>query len=165
MLQGGSVRTYGISGKTLAQDPVVIPARLPFSINEDVTDKDVFLMSDVSTGYAAYRSGSNATVVQSTIPLEAAVCWGAQSSTTKSYYLIDIGGKSNITEVALDVNTLHGSILSQHSLGVNASGTDVSIFSAPVGEWMYVNAPAYKSIHVFKISGPGQFKLSQQHVQ
>lgn len=58
---------------------------------------------------------------------------------------------------------LRGTILASHSLGTNSSGSDVSIFSGSRTDWMFINAPAYHSVHVYKISGPGHFDLIQRY--
>jgi hypothetical protein len=58
--------------------------------------------------------------------------------------------------------THSGTILTHHGLGVNATGTDLSIASLPDADYMYVMANAYKSVHTFKISGPGKFELTQR---
>lgn len=54
-------------------------------------------------------------------------------------------------------------MINSHSVGVNASGTDLSIFARGKTDWVYVNAPAYQSVHAFEISGPGKFKLIQRY--
>ena len=56
-----------------------------------------------------------------------------------------------------------GRVVTHHGLGVNASGTDVSIFGGANVDWMFVDAPAYHSVHVFEISGPGNFALKQRY--
>lgn len=56
-----------------------------------------------------------------------------------------------------------GDVLTHHGLGVNSSGTDISLFSGKDYDWIYVNAPAYQSIHTFKISGQGNFELIQRY--
>lgn len=55
-----------------------------------------------------------------------------------------------------------GTIITHHGLGVNASGTDASIFSSDSVDWMYVNAAAYGSVHAFAITGRGDFSLYQR---
>lgn len=36
------------------------------------------------------------------------------------------------------------------------------MFRGRDADWMYVNAPAYHSVHLFEISGPGDFQLRQR---
>jgi hypothetical protein len=64
---------------------------------------------------------------------------------------------------ASDPLTDRGQIVTHHALGVNASGTDVSIFGGAQVDWMYVDAPAYHSVHVFEITGPGELALKQRY--
>ena len=56
-----------------------------------------------------------------------------------------------------------GRVVTHHSLGVNASGTDVSIFGGAKVDWMFVDAPAYHAVHLFEISGSGKFALKQRY--
>lgn len=56
-----------------------------------------------------------------------------------------------------------GRVVTHHGLGVNASGTDVSIFGGANVDWMFVDAPAYRSVHLFEISGPGKFARKQRY--
>ncbi len=93
-------------------------------------------------------------------------------------YVVDTVGKSNITEISVNASDLQhvclfhirtrsydlfrGTILSSHSLGTNSSGTDISIFSGSGNDHAYVNAPAYHSVHTYKISAPGHFELIQR---
>jgi len=56
-----------------------------------------------------------------------------------------------------------GTILSSHSLGTNSSGTDISTISGEEHDWLYVNAVAYESVHVYKIWGQGKFELVQRY--
>jgi len=58
-----------------------------------------------------------------------------------------------------------GNILSSHSLGNTSLATDVSIFTSEASkvDWMYVNAPAYHSVHAYKITAPGNFELFQRY--
>ncbi|RSH89132.1 hypothetical protein EHS25_002798 [Saitozyma podzolica] len=106
-MTGGWIATYNIGPNgTLAAEPVKRPAAIPFSINEDVDQKGVFFLSDVSSGFAAYNADADSAVVQGAIPAEGATCWAAQSALSKSFYVVDITGKSNITEISLDPTTL-----------------------------------------------------------
>jgi hypothetical protein len=73
-MTGGWIATYTIGqNRTLAAEPVKRPAAIPFSINEDVDQKGVFFLSDVSSGFAAYNADADSAVVQGTIPAEGAV--------------------------------------------------------------------------------------------
>jgi len=65
--------------------------------------------------------------------------------------------------VLFDIADARGTILASHSLGANATGTDVSIFSAAHHDWMYVNAAGFMSVHAFKITAPGKFSLFQRY--
>ena len=163
--QPGAILSYAIDNNgSLAAEPTMTPAALPFSISEDMSAPGVYFLTDVSTGYAVWDSTTpNSTVVQGTIANQAAVCWVAQSPRTGDFYTVDIGGKSNITEVSLDAQDFNGTVITHHGLGVNASGTDNSIFSGAQYDYMYVNAPAYNSVHTFEIQGPGQFSLVQRY--
>lgn len=61
--------------------------------------------------------------------------------------------------------SLRGTILGSRSLGNASAGTDNSIFSCASSQgvdYMYVNAPAYHSVHSYKISGSGEFELIQR---
>jgi len=74
-LQPGYLATYDIKEGVLADYAVKVHASIPFSISEDLNDKDVYFMSDVTTGYAAVRAPfSNVTESnQGNIPLQGAV--------------------------------------------------------------------------------------------
>jgi len=74
-MQPGFLATYSIKEGVLAEEAVKTPVGVPFSIAEDKTDKDVYFMADVTTGYAAIRAPfDNVTrVEQGIIPLQQAV--------------------------------------------------------------------------------------------
>jgi len=100
-LQEGYVATFSIDNATLAAEAVHTAATVPFSINEDIDNPDLFFMSDVTTGYAVLNETAGS-VVQGIIPNQAAACWAAQSNVTRHFYVVEAVGKSNITEVSID---------------------------------------------------------------
>ena len=82
-MQPGAICTYSINGGSLAQTPQMAPAAIPFSVTYDLTDPDVYFMSDVSTGYAVYEPGTMGaagTLKQGMVPNQAAVSRNLLSS-------------------------------------------------------------------------------------
>lgn len=73
-METGFVATYAIDDEqNLAVVPVKTTAVIPFSIAEDMEYNGLFLTTDVTTGYAIYRDGPDASLVQGTIPQQGAV--------------------------------------------------------------------------------------------
>ncbi len=74
--QPGYIATFVIDNKqTLSAKPVKTPAAVPYSIVEDETDDGLYLVTDVTTGFAVWQSGwgSAGTLKQGDIPGQMAV--------------------------------------------------------------------------------------------
>lgn len=174
----GSIYRYAITSSSdkpmLADKPVITPAHgSPFTVLQDLVSPNVLFAADPTAGYEAFSfeaTNGTGTGVQGTIPGNQASCWAVQSANTGSFYTIDAGGTSLITEISVDPKTLNGTVLHQRSLGNNSAGTDSAIFTADSHkgkahghEWLYVLAGGYKSVHVFKIGGVRKLELIQRY--
>lgn len=58
--------------------------------------------------------------------------------------------------------TRSGTVLSAQSAGINASATDISVFSGPIYDYLYVLTPGYKAVQAYMVRGPGDFYMMQQ---
>lgn len=58
--------------------------------------------------------------------------------------------------------TKSGTVLSAQSAGINASATDISVFSGPTYDYLYVLTPGYEAVQAYIVRGPGDFYMMQQ---
>lgn len=58
--------------------------------------------------------------------------------------------------------TLSGTVLSAQPAGINASATDISVFSGPTYDYLYVLTPGYQAIQTYMVHGLGNFYMTQQ---